>query len=155
MNFDELFLRIIFGAIICISYLCHHKMIITVMKKLILSIVVLLASSFSDVIAKITSETVGNEVILHVNLDDPNLHGKPIKRSPIRVPSISIDDHTLYFNSSCDGCTLRLYDEEGDLVVNLIIPDNSSTISLPSFLTGEYEIQIIRGNYCFYGYVNL
>ena len=125
------------------------------MKKLILSIVVLLASSFSDVIAKITSEAVGNEVILHVNLDDPNLHGKPIKRSPIRVPSISIDDHTLYFNSSCDGCTLRLYNEEGDLVVNLIIPDNSSTINLPSYLTGEYEIQIIRGNYRFYGYIDL
>lgn len=25
MNFDELFLRIIFGAIICISYLCHKN----------------------------------------------------------------------------------------------------------------------------------
>ena len=125
------------------------------MKKLILSIVVLLASSYSDTIAQITDVAFGEKVILYTNFDDPTKPEGPIRRSPIRVPSISIDDHTLYFNSSCDGCTLRLYNEEGDLVVNLIIPDNSSTISLPSFLTGEYEIQIIRGNYCFYGYIKL
>lgn len=125
------------------------------MKKLILSLALLLASSFSDVFAQISGEYNGVEIILHTNIIDPTIPEGPVRRSPIRVPSISIDDHTLFFNSSCDGCTLRLYNEEGDLVVNLIIPDNSSTISLPSFLTGEYEIQIIRGNYCFYGYVKL
>ncbi len=125
------------------------------MKKLLLSIVLLLASSFSDVIAQNSGEYNGDEIILHTSIIDPTKDNGPIRRSPIHVPSISIDDHTLFFNSSCDGCTLRLYNEEGDLVVNLIIPDNSSTISLPSFLTGEYEIQIIRGNYCFYGYIKL
>lgn len=125
------------------------------MKKLILSILLLLASSFSDAIAQITGENYYEEIVLHVNFDDPILHDKPVKRSPIRIPSISINDHTLYFYSSCDGCTLRLYDEKGDLVVNLIIPENSSTINLPSFLTGEYEIQILKGNYCFYGYIKL
>ena len=125
------------------------------MKKLLLSIVLLLASSFSDVIAQNSGEYNGVEIILHTSIIDPTKDNGPIRRSPIHVPSISIDDHTLFFNSSCDGCTLRLYNEEGDLVVNLIIPDNSSTISLPSFLTGEYEIQIIRGNYCFYGYIKL
>lgn len=125
------------------------------MKKLILSIVVLLASSFSDVIAQITGENFCEEIVLHTNIIDPTIPEGPVRRSPIHVPSISIDDHTLFFNSSCDGCTLRLYNEEGDLVVNLIIPDNSSTISLPSFLTGEYEIQIIRGKFYFYGYINL
>lgn len=125
------------------------------MKKLLLSIVLLLASSFSDVIAQNSGEYNGDEIILHTSIIDLTKDNGPIRRSPIHVPSISIDDHTLFFNSSCDGCTLRLYNEEGDLVVNLIIPDNSSTISLPSFLTGEYEIQIIRGNYCFYGYIKL
>ena len=125
------------------------------MKKLLLSIVLLLASSFSDVIAQNSGEYNGDEIILHTSIIDPTKDNGPIRRSPIHVPSISIDDHTLFFNSSCDGCTLRLYNEEGDLVVNLIIPDNSSTISLPSFLTGEYEIQIIQGNICFYGYITL
>ena len=130
-------------------------MIVTIMKKLLLSIVLLLATSFSDAIAQITGENIYEEIVLHVIYDDPTLHEKPVKRTPVRIPSISINAHTLYFNSSCDGYTLRLYDEKGDLVMNLIIPENSSTINLPSFLVGEYEIQIIKGKYCFYGYVNL
>jgi hypothetical protein len=130
-------------------------MIATIMKKLLLSIVLLLATSFSDAIAQITGENIYEEIVLHVIYDDPTLHEKPVKRTPVRIPSISINAHTLYFNSSCDGYTLRLYDEKGDLVVNLIIPENSSTINLPSFLVGECEIQIIKGKYCFYGYVNL
>lgn len=130
-------------------------MIVTIMKKLLLSIVLLLATSFSDAIAQITGENIYEEIVLHTGIIDPTAPEGPIKRSPIRVPSISINAHTLYFNSSCDGYTLRLYDEKGDLVVNLIIPENSSTINLPSFLVGEYEIQIIKGKYCFYGYVNL
>jgi hypothetical protein len=36
-----------------------------------------------------------------------------------------------------------------------IIPENTSTITLPLNLSGEYELQIIRGNYCFYGPVEL
>ena len=85
---------------------------IIIMKKLLLSIVLLLASSFSDVIAQNSGEYNGDEIILHTSIIDPTKDNGPIRRSPIHVPSISIDDHTLFFNSSCDGCTLRLYNEE-------------------------------------------
>lgn len=51
------------------------------MKKLILSILLLLASSFSDAIAQITGENYYEEIVLHVNFDDPILHDKPVKRS--------------------------------------------------------------------------
>lgn len=125
------------------------------MKKLILSLALLLASSFSDVFAQISGEYHGDEIILHTSIIDPTKPEGPIKRGPIRVPSIGIDDHTLYLNTSCDGCTLRLFNENGDMVINMIIPDNSSFINLPFFLTGEYEIQIIKGKYCFYGYIIL
>ena len=125
------------------------------MKNIVLSLALLLASSFTDVFAQISGEYNGDEIILHTSIIDPTKPEGPIKRSPIRVPSIGIDDHTLYLNTSCDGCTLRLYNEEGDLVVNMIIPDNSPTIGLPAFLKGEYEIQIIRGKFYFYGYINL
>lgn len=125
------------------------------MKKLLLSIVLLLASSFSSVIAQNSGEYNGDEIILHTSIIDPTKDNGPIRRSPIRVPSIGIDDHTLYFCTSCDGCILRLFNEDGDMVINMIIPDNSSFINLPFFLTGEYEIQIIKGKYCFYGDINL
>lgn len=121
------------------------------MKRSIFALVLFLSASLTD--AKI--QNVCDEVCLQVALVDPTENQKPIKRSPVVIPSISIDDHALYFNTSCDGCTLRLFNEDGDMVVNMIIPEDSSTINLPSFLFGEYEIQIIRGNYCFYGYINL
>ena len=124
------------------------------MKKLLFSLILVLASSFSGVIAQITNECFGEEIALQASIIDPTKGKGPIKRSPVRVPSIGIDDHTLHFITSCDGCTLRLFNEDGDMVIDMIIPDNSSTINLPNYLTGEYEIQIIRGNYRFYGYID-
>ena len=95
------------------------------------------------------------EIPLQVSIVDPDANEAPIRRSPVHVPTIGIDGNTLYFITPCDGCTLRLINEDGEVVCNMIIPENSSTISLPSFLFGEYEIQIVRGNYCFYGYINI
>jgi len=77
------------------------------------------------------------EIPLQVTYNDPTIVGKPVKRSPIRIPSIGIDDHTLYFITSCDGCTLRLLNEDEEMVVNITIPDNSSTLNLPTYLEGE------------------
>ena len=125
------------------------------MKKFILSVLLLLTASLSDAIAQIVDESIGEKIVLHIGIIDPTKPDGPIKRSPIRIPAINIDDHTIYFVTSCDGCTLRLINEENDIVVDMIVPEKSSSINLPSFLFGEYEIQIVRGNYCFYGYINL
>ena len=130
-------------------------MIIMIMKKIILSVLLFLASSYSDVMAQVAGNDIGEGIVLYVGIIDPTKPDGPVKRSPIRIPSVSIDGHTLYFNTPCDGCTLRLINEDGEVVYNMIIPENSSAISLPSFLFGEYEIQIVRDNYCFYGYINL
>ena len=92
---------------------------------------------------------------LQVRLIDPSLPSKGIKRSPAKAPSLSILDHTLYFATSCDGCILRLINEDGDVEYAIEIPENTSTITLPFYLYGEYELQILRGNYCFFGFVEL
>lgn len=114
-----------------------------------------MASLYTDAIAQVAGEDIGEDIGLHVGIIDPTKPDNPIRRSPVRIPSVSIDDHTLFFNTPCDGCMLRLFNEDGDMVINMIIPDDSSIINLPTFLAGEYEIQILRGNYCFYGYINL
>ena len=95
------------------------------------------------------------ELHLQVRYSNPTTPYTPIKRSPVQVPSMSLSDHTLYFNTSCDGCTLQLVNEDGDIEYDIIIPESTSTITLPLNLSGEYELQIIRGNYCFYGYIEL
>lgn len=101
------------------------------------------------------SSSLFDELSLQVRLVDPSLPLRPIKRSPAKAPSLSIFDHTLYFATSCDGCILRLVNEDGDVEYAIEIPENTSTITLPFYLYGEYELQILRGNYCFFGFVEL
>lgn len=90
---------------------------------------------------------------LQVRFDDPTINQPGNPKSPILVPEVSIDDYTLTFDDSCLGCELRLLDEDGVLVYSTTI--TSDTLVLPSYLEGEYELQIIRGIYCFYGYIDL
>ena len=67
---------------------------------------------------------------------------------------VRIDDPiNLTFDDSCLGCELRLVDENDNVVYTTTITSN--TLVLPSTLSGEYELQIISGIYCFYGYIEL
>ncbi|UPS44914.1 DUF3244 domain-containing protein [Prevotella sp. E15-22] len=124
------------------------------MKKFFLIFNLIFMVSLSG-IAQIQSDPQKQEVELSVKPIDPVIISKPIKRSPAMAPSVSLSDHTLYFNTSCDGYVLRLVNEDGDIEYDIIIPEDTETLSLPFYLEGEYELQIIRDNYCFYGYIEL
>jgi hypothetical protein len=94
-------------------------------------------------------------VYLHVRKVDSADSAKSVKRSSVKTPSLSLENHTLYFNTSCDGCTLQLLDESGNVKYTKVIPENTSNITLPSDMAGGCELQIIRGQYCFYGLIDL
>ena len=81
------------------------------MKRSILALVLILSASLSD--AKV--QHVCDEVFLQVSLTDPTEDQKPIKRSPVVIPSVSLEGHNLIFATSCDGCILRLLNEDGDV----------------------------------------
>ena len=85
---------------------------------------------------------------------DPK-EGEEYHRSQALVPELEIDDYTLFFMTPCDGCVLRLLDENRDVVYSTVIPDSAVSLVLPSYLSGEYEIQIIQGSLYFWGYVDL
>ena len=121
------------------------------MKRIILGLALILAASFSGVKA----EEVGDEIDLEVGIFDPTGSYDPYEKGPVLVPSVSLEGHTLYFATSCDGCILRLLDENDAVVYSTIIPTDTTSLVLPSYLSGEYEIQIIQGNLCFYGYIIL
>ena len=93
------------------------------------------------------------QVPLEVGYDDPDAPYQNPNRSPVLVPEVDLDGHTLTFDASCFGCTLRLVNAEGEVEYTTII--TSGTLVLPSTLEGEFEIQIIRDNWCFYGYIEL
>ena len=77
------------------------------------------------------------------------------KRSLTLVPEVEIEDYTLTFYTPCDGCVLRLLDENDIVVYSTIIPTSTTELVLPSYLSGDYEIQIVQGNLYFWGYIIL
>ena len=96
-----------------------------------------------------------SDIDLDVEVIDPNADQDPYNRNPITVPQISIDGYTLYFYTPCDGCVLRLSDENDNVVYSTVIPTGAATLILPSYLSGIYKIEIIQGFYCFWGYIEL
>lgn len=93
------------------------------------------------------------DIVLHAGYEDPNYGDDGLQRSPILVPEVSLDGYIIFFNTPCDGCTLRLVDANNNVVYSTVIPTGSTCLVLPSSLSGEYEIQIIQGNLCFWGYI--
>ncbi len=94
------------------------------------------------------------DIDLEVGYDDPNL-GSELPRIPIIIPHVGINGYSLIFYTPCDGCTLRLSDENDNVVYTTVIPVGTTTLVLPSYLSGEYKIEIIQGIYCFWGYITL
>ena len=96
-----------------------------------------------------------DDIDLEAGYVDPSSGDPGNQRSPILIPHIGINGYTLLFYTPCDGCTLRLSDEDGCVVYTTLIPTKATTLILPSYLSGEYKIEIIQGIYCFWGYVEL
>lgn len=119
------------------------------MKKLFICFGLLFLASFSQ--ARVQS--MCGQLYLQVKIVDPSNPYPPIKKSPIAMPTIYLDGYNIQFETSCDDCTLQLVNEEGDIEYSITVPANTTSLALPSSLSGEYELQIIRGQFCFYGYV--
>ena len=92
---------------------------------------------------------------LSVGYVNPHNGDKESHRSPFFIPEVDIDGYTLSFITPCDGCTLQLVDEYGIVVYTTVIPNGATNLVLPSYLSGEYEIQIVQGDFYFYGYIIL
>lgn len=96
-----------------------------------------------------------DDIELEAGYDDPNYPLDPDHRTPILIPHVGIDGYTLTFYTPCDGYTLRLIDENDTVVYTTVIPIGATTLVLPSYLSGEYKIEIIQRIYCFWGYIEL
>lgn len=104
---------------------------------------------------------LSNEGVMAQSIDftvgyvDPKDGDDDQQRSQDLVPEVSIDGYTLTFYTPCDGCVLRLIDENDNVVYSTVIPTGATSLVLPSYLSGDYEIQIVQGNIYFYGYIYL
>ncbi len=92
-------------------------------------------------------------VNFQMRIIDPSLDQDEPQRGPTIAPTVEIEDNTLTFVTPCDGLVLSLVNEENEVEFTTII--SGATLILPSYLSGDYELQIISGNCIFYGLIEL
>ena len=105
----------------------------------------------------LSSYSEGIEPIpLTVGIEDPIPIIPDFGKSPFEIPTIIQDDYELSFQSSHSAYTLYIVENEV-VVYSVAVSSNATSIILPSWLSGEYELQLHPDecNYYFYGYIEL
>jgi len=116
----------------------------------LLSIVSMLFMFHADLFA-----APGDPIPFNTGYVDPTLGGPDGHKSPVLAPTVYIDGNVLTFETPCDGCLLQLVDEDDDVVYSILIPVGTTSLVLPSTLSGTFELQIIDGNTLYYADINL
>lgn len=119
-------------------------------KFLLLSISLLWAVSISAQNAPVTQY-----VQLQVAIFDPSNGAGGLPRGPEDPLTIGLEDHTLYMSNVDFDVTLQLTDANDNVVYTTFVVANTSTVVLPSYLSGEYKIELIDDERCFWGYIDL
>lgn len=78
-------------------------------------------------------------------------HGKP----SIEVPKVYIEDYTLSFGINHPEYVLIIKDENGQEVYTTTVFSTQPDVILPSTLSGNYEINLVMGNWLFTGWIYL
>ena len=85
------------------------------------------------------NETVGNQ---------------PIK-SPATPPTVYQEDNTLTFVADHPEYVLYIKDEDEEVVYSAVVTSAETEVTLPSYLSGTYEIELVMGNWLFTGWIDL
>lgn len=105
-------------------------------------------------VAKIEASVQSAQVSLEVKKvdDNPMQSGSP--KTPILIPTVWQDGYELEIEAPHAEYVLNIV--SGTTVVySVVVPANVSLVILPATLSGTYELQLIQGNLCFYGDIDL
>lgn len=96
-------------------------------------------------------------ITLQLRIKKPVGGGLPFPKNPVTIPEVYLDDHTLYIDNIGDDATIELTDENETVVYSVFVTNGTTTMVLPSTLTGIYELSIIpeTGDYYFSGEIEL
>ena len=94
------------------------------------------------------------QIVLGTNIIDPipNFPGKG--KAPLRVPVIYIDGYNLSLPPSHPAYIINIVQDD-EIVFSAETPVGVAEFMLPAYLNGDYTIQFISGNYCFFGNIIL
>ena len=95
-------------------------------------------------------------VSLEIGYEDPlNDQDNPHKNPPF-VPSVIQDDYEIRFLEIHPYYSLCIVDEDDEVVYSVAVWSFTTSVVLPSWLSGDYEIQLRPDdNYYLYGYIQL
>ena len=85
--------------------------------------------------------------------EQPGTNGFP--RTPITAPIVYIDDYTLLFEANHPEYVLNIKDENNVVVYSTVVSTTQTQVVLPSTLSGDYQIELVMGNWLFMGWINL
>lgn len=85
--------------------------------------------------------------------DTPLSHQFP--KTPLGAPKVYIDDYILLFETNHPEYILNIKDENNNVVYSTVVPSTQTQVILPSTLSGNYEINLVMGNWLFTGWINL
>ena len=121
------------------------------MKKvfLLFTLIILAVQGYSQ--TNLIPGMFGQKLQFYVQWSGPIGGGHSIPRTPVCPPSVYMDGRTLYFESDHPAFTVVLVDTDGNEACTLTVPSNQESVTLPSDLTGDYELQLYSGgSYYFY-----
>ena len=76
-------------------------------------------------------------------------------KTPIVTPEVNIDGNDLYFLGSHDEYVLTLTDQDDNVVYVTNVNATDMQISLPTSLSGTFELRLYVDIYCFVGEISL
>ena len=119
-------------------------------KKLLMAFACLLMLGGAEISANTQSCPIGLEVRKVDN--HPTHHGGA--KNPIEFPTVWQDGYDLEIEAPHAEYVLNIV--SGTTVVySVVVPETVSLVVLPATLSGTYELQLIQGDLCFYGDIDL
>ena len=97
----------------------------------------------------------GTSIDFSVQIVNPTGSGDDRPRSPICPPKASLSSHTLYILTEHPDYNLQLLSADDTVVYETYVPSTVNVVALPTFLTGEFEIQLQTDTYIFIGRIEL
>ncbi len=92
---------------------------------------------------------------LQVGYFDPSGPMGEQPRSPIKAPTVYLEDYSLTFTANHPEYVLYIKDEYETVVYSTVVTSAMTEVTLPSTLSGDYEIDLVMGNWLFTGYIEL
>jgi len=95
------------------------------------------------------------QVVLQSHYFDPYESIGERPRTPVDPPMVYLEDYTLTFEADHPEYVLYIKDEDDAVVYSTVVSTTVTEVVLPSYLSGDYEIDLVMGDWLFTGWINL